>query len=45
MVVESGRESLERIAETTGFGDPGRMRRAFLRGLGQPPQALRRARV
>lgn len=45
MAVESGRESLERIAETTGFGDPGRMRRAFLRGLGQPPQALRRARV
>jgi transcriptional regulator GlxA family with amidase domain len=45
MAVESGRDSLERIAETTGFGDPGRMRRAFLRGLGQPPQALRRARA
>jgi transcriptional regulator GlxA family with amidase domain len=43
--VETGRGSLERIAETTGFGDPGRMRRAFLRGLGQPPQALRRARA
>lgn len=43
--VETGRASLERIAETTGFGDPGRMRRAFLRGLGQPPQALRRARA
>ena len=43
--VESGNESLERIAEKMGFGDPGRMRRAFLRGLGQPPQALRRARA
>jgi transcriptional regulator GlxA family with amidase domain len=43
--VETGHGSLERIAENTGFGDPGRMRRAFLRGLGQPPQALRRARA
>jgi len=43
--VETGHDSFERIAETTGFGDPGRMRRAFLRGLGQPPQALRRARA
>lgn len=41
--VEAGREPLERIAEATGFGDAGRMRRAFLRSLGQPPQALRRA--
>lgn len=43
--VETGHDSLERIAEATGFGDPGRMRRAFLRGLGQPPQALRRTRA
>jgi transcriptional regulator GlxA family with amidase domain len=43
--VETGHDSLERIAEANGFGDPGRMRRAFLRGLGQPPQALRRARA
>jgi transcriptional regulator GlxA family with amidase domain len=43
--IESSHAPLERIAETTGFGDPGRMRRAFRRGLGQPPQALRRARV
>jgi len=43
--VETGHDSFECIAETTGFGDPGRMRRAFLRGLGQPPQALRRARA
>jgi AraC-like DNA-binding protein len=26
-----------------GFADPERMRRAFLRLFGQPPQALRRA--
>jgi transcriptional regulator GlxA family with amidase domain len=43
--IESGNDSFERIAEKMGFGDPGRMRRAFLRGLGQPPQALRRARA
>ncbi len=41
--IENGHAPLESIAETTGFGDAGRMRRAFLRGLGQPPQALRRA--
>jgi len=27
----------------TGFGDPERLRRAFLRAFGQPPQAPRRA--
>jgi len=41
--VETTADPLDRIAETTGFGDPGRMRRAFLRGFGSPPQALRRA--
>lgn len=40
--VEGSHEQIERIAETTGFGDAERMRRAFLRTLGQPPQALRR---
>ncbi|RUX00947.1 AraC family transcriptional regulator [Mesorhizobium sp. M2A.F.Ca.ET.037.01.1.1] len=34
---------LDRIAGETGFGDLGRMRRAFMRSFGQPPQALRRA--
>ncbi len=29
--------------ETTGFRDPERMRRAFIRAFGQPPQSLRRA--
>jgi len=41
--VEMGRLPLEHIAEAAGFDDPGRMRRAFLRAIGQPPQALRRA--
>ncbi|MFC3077479.1 GlxA family transcriptional regulator [Phenylobacterium terrae] len=41
--VEASHAPLERIAESAGFGDPGRMRRAFLRAFGQPPQALRRA--
>jgi transcriptional regulator GlxA family with amidase domain len=41
--VETSHVPLEVIAENAGFGDPGRMRRAFLRTFGQPPQALRRA--
>jgi len=41
--VEAGRAPIDRVAETVGFGDPERMRRAFLRAFGQPPQALRRA--
>jgi transcriptional regulator GlxA family with amidase domain len=40
--VESGAEPIESIAAHTGFGDPERMRRAFIRAFGQPPQALRR---
>jgi transcriptional regulator GlxA family with amidase domain len=41
--VESSSEAIERVAETTGFRDPERMRRAFIRAFGQPPQSLRRA--
>jgi transcriptional regulator GlxA family with amidase domain len=41
--VEGGRDPIERVAEVAGFSDPERMRRAFLRAYGQPPQALRRA--
>jgi transcriptional regulator GlxA family with amidase domain len=40
--IETGHEAIELIAGTTGFRDPERMRRAFLRAFGQPPQALRR---
>jgi len=35
---------VEDVALETGFGDPERMRRAFIRAFGQPPQALRRGR-
>jgi len=41
--VQSGNEALEVVARAIGFGDPERMRRAFIRSFGQPPQALRRA--
>jgi len=40
--VETTREPIDRVAQAAGFGDPERMRRAFLRAFGQPPQALRR---
>jgi len=42
LMVEQGRLSLDEIAVETGFGDRGRMRRAFVRALGQPPQSVRR---
>jgi transcriptional regulator GlxA family with amidase domain len=41
--VETSAEPIDRVAEAVGFGDPERMRRAFLRAFGQPPQAIRRA--
>jgi transcriptional regulator GlxA family with amidase domain len=41
--VEAGSEPIERIAEVSGFGDAERMRRAFMRTFGHPPQSLRRA--
>jgi transcriptional regulator GlxA family with amidase domain len=41
--VETSGEPIDRVAEAVGFGDPERMRRAFLRAFGQPPQAIRRA--
>src|ERR1700744_305025 len=41
--VQSTAEAIERVAQSTGFRDPERMRRAFIRAFGQPPQSLRRA--
>ncbi|MFY9952578.1 GlxA family transcriptional regulator [Bradyrhizobium sp.] len=41
--VQSSSEAIERVAQATGFRDPERMRRAFIRAFGQPPQSLRRA--
>lgn len=40
--VEHSADPVEDIALSVGFGDPERMRRAFVRAFGQPPQALRR---
>jgi len=40
--VQSSSELIERVAEATGFRDPERMRRAFVRAFGHPPQSLRR---
>lgn len=40
--VEHSTDSIDVIAQEVGFGDPERMRRAFVRAFGQPPQALRR---
>ena len=41
--VQSSSEAIEQVAQATGFRDPERMRRAFIRAFGQPPQSLRRA--
>jgi transcriptional regulator GlxA family with amidase domain len=41
--VEDGDRAIEHIAGETGFREPERMRRAFVRAFGQPPQVLRRA--
>ena len=41
--VQSSSEAIDRVAQVSGFRDPNRMRRAFIRAFGQPPQALRRA--
>ncbi|WCM19889.1 GlxA family transcriptional regulator [Paraburkholderia bryophila] len=42
-MLEAGRHSMEAVAVDTGFVDTERMRRAFLRAFGQPPQAIKRA--
>ncbi|CAX21764.1 MAG: GlxA family transcriptional regulator [Methylorubrum extorquens] len=42
-MLEDGRHSLDLVARDTGFTDRDRMRRAFLRAFGHPPQSLRRS--
>jgi transcriptional regulator GlxA family with amidase domain len=42
-MIEAGSYSIDVVARETGFADPERMRRAFLRAYGQPPQAIKRA--
>ncbi|MDP9916810.1 transcriptional regulator GlxA family with amidase domain [Variovorax boronicumulans] len=41
-LIDEGSLALGVVARETGFGDPERMRRAFLRTLGHPPQSVRR---
>lgn len=43
LMTEQGRHPIQVVARETGFADPERMRRAFLRAFGQPPQAVRRS--
>lgn len=43
LMMESGRFSVDEVAQESGFGNRERMRRSFVRAFGQPPQALRRA--
>ena len=46
IMMEEGRHSIDVVARHTGFADRDRMRRAFLRAFGQPPQVIQRnARV
>jgi len=42
LIMEQSRHPIDIVAAETGFADPERMRRAFLRAFGQPPQAIRR---
>lgn len=45
-MIESGRHSTDEVATDTGFENPERMRRAFMRAFKKPPQAFQRtARV
>lgn len=46
LMIEQTGHPIEVVARETGFADPERMRRAFLRAFAQPPQVIRRnARV
>lgn len=42
LMMAEGRHPIEIVARETGFADRNRMRRAFHRHLGQPPQEIRR---
>jgi transcriptional regulator GlxA family with amidase domain len=42
LMMERSRHPIDVIARQTGFADRDRMRRAFLRAFGQPPQVVRR---
>lgn len=42
-MIEDTLHPIDVVARENGFADPERMRRAFLRAFGQPPQAIKRA--
>jgi len=42
MMMEQTRHPIDVVARDTGFGDRRRLRQAFLRTFGQPPQTIRR---
>lgn len=42
LMMEQSRHPVDIVATETGFADPERMRRAFVRAFGQPPQVIRR---
>jgi transcriptional regulator GlxA family with amidase domain len=42
LMMEQSRHPIDSIARQTGFADSDRMRRAFIRAFGQPPQVVRR---
>jgi transcriptional regulator GlxA family with amidase domain len=43
LLIEGSHQTVDSIARETGFGDRERMRRAFVRAFGQPPQVIQRA--
>jgi transcriptional regulator GlxA family with amidase domain len=43
LLMEAGNHTVDAVAHEAGFGDQERMRRAFIRAFGQPPQVFRRA--
>ena len=40
--LDAGVHAIDVVARETGFADPERMRRAFIRKFGHPPQTFRR---
>lgn len=42
-MIEEGNHAIDVVAREVGFDDPERMRRAFIRTYGMPPQAIKRA--
>jgi transcriptional regulator GlxA family with amidase domain len=43
VMIEDGNHAIDVVARESGFDDPERMRRAFIRAYGVPPQAVKRA--